>query len=620
MMAADRPIDPGEVEKLSSNVMNYLVWRYLQEAGYGKTAKQLQYQWMGRDESPEQLPFARNIQKSCLIHLAQDGLLLDHLQAEVKKINRQYVFGPDHGRKFSTPADEPREKKIRKRSTSRIPSIQDREMQNGSPADPPQRRAKGKRKSGGVDKRLNGDAMDIDGGGTAATATDATGGDVESPLPVIDEMPPISTLEIGESKGTITEKPRDLTANTSFVGLDEGLVLEQVAWSPHNRNALVTAGKNHMRVFKVSANDTTDGNTTHTRCTRVDIDADDYEVQAFTWTERGSGAFTMLEKIKNENGDEMQTYKMLGFAEFGQKVSLVDSAAGWVLSLKYNHDAQVLLSLSFGEQSHIKLWNYDEIVYENSKRRVEPKYALRCARTMDTMLLAVEWTAENRFIVAGKKTLQLYEVGEEDMRLLGSVSTDLDWARLEYDPVHEIAAVLDASQQTLGFVTSTSKEDGGVELTLHTHSLDFKLNDIAFQPLDAKSGANESSSVASRHRIMAAASDEGQVYLFDALARPVGRPLQTLQMGHDAVAQVLSFSPDGFLLAAAGYDTLNVWKTQSGGGAPAGVWRMPEGTDPRWKSSEEEGEEEKFVHKLGWDADGKRVAFGMNGQVAVIRL
>jgi hypothetical protein len=75
-------------EKLSSNVMNYLVWRYLQESGYGKTAKQLQYQWMGREASPEQLPFAQNIKKSCLIHLAQDGLLLDCLQAEVKKVCR----------------------------------------------------------------------------------------------------------------------------------------------------------------------------------------------------------------------------------------------------------------------------------------------------------------------------------------------------------------------------------------------------------------------------------------------------------------------------------------------------------------------------------------------------
>ena len=87
MMATPGMVEPDGVEKLSSNVMNYLVWRYLQESGFGKTAKQLQYQWMGREQSPESLPFAPKIKKSCLVHMAQDGLLLDHLQAEVKKVD-----------------------------------------------------------------------------------------------------------------------------------------------------------------------------------------------------------------------------------------------------------------------------------------------------------------------------------------------------------------------------------------------------------------------------------------------------------------------------------------------------------------------------------------------------
>jgi hypothetical protein len=108
-MEADQSEGQESLERLSSNVMNYLVWRYLQEAGtsmqkkssqtlraqavntspigYAKTAKQLQYQWVGKDESPESLPFVANIKKGCLVHLAQDGLFLDHLQAEVKKVH-----------------------------------------------------------------------------------------------------------------------------------------------------------------------------------------------------------------------------------------------------------------------------------------------------------------------------------------------------------------------------------------------------------------------------------------------------------------------------------------------------------------------------------------------------
>ena len=515
-------------------------------------------------------------------------------------------------------------------------------MQNGSPAEPPARRGKGKRKSGGsAEKRVNGDAMDIDPANTnAAGANEGTAVEAESPLPAIDEMPPISTLEIGESKGTITEKPRDLTGSTAFVGLEPGVILEQVTWSPHNRNALITAGKNHMRVFKVGANDVPENNI-YTRATTVAVPSEsgDYEVQAFCWTEKGSGAFTTLEKIKNENGDEMMQYKMMGFTDYGQKVNLVDPNAGWVLALKYNPDSEMILSLSWGEQAHIKIWSYSETIYENSKRRVEPKYELKWLRTMTSMLYAVEWTTPNRFLVCGQNTVDLYEVND-DIQLLKSLSTEHDWVRMEFDPVYELAAIHDANMQTLGIVTLE-----GDELKMRTQTVNYKITDLAFQPLPSKPVTEETSAngTAKEHqRILAVASDMGQVYLYDVSASSGVSQVQKLEMGFDAIAQCLAFSHDGFLLAAAGYDTLNVWKALEGGAQPKCVWHIPHGTDDRWKSQDngegdaaigsvvngtEGGEQsgveddaDRFVHKLGWDADGKRIAFGMNGQVAVIRL
>jgi WD40 repeat protein len=157
----------------------------------------------------------------------------------------------------------------------------------------------------------------------------------------------------------------------------------------------------------------------------------------------------------------------------------------------------------------------------------------------------------------------------------------------------------------------------GDDLKLHTQTFDYRITDIAFQPLHSKP-TTEALAGKPPQRILATASDTGQVYLWNVLNGITC--LQKLEMGFDAVAQCLAFSPDGFLLAAAGYDTLNVWKTLEGT-QPKCVWRIPHGTNERWKSEEgEQDEEDKFVHKLGWDADGKRIAFGMNGQVAVIRL
>jgi transducin (beta)-like 1 len=90
-------------ETLSSNAMNYLgtfpctdphwrasltsalVWRYLQEAGFGNAALQLARVWM-RD--PDTLPFAKHIEPHTLIRLVQDGMYLDRLAAETSNVRR----------------------------------------------------------------------------------------------------------------------------------------------------------------------------------------------------------------------------------------------------------------------------------------------------------------------------------------------------------------------------------------------------------------------------------------------------------------------------------------------------------------------------------------------------
>lgn len=79
------------IEPLSSNVVNYLVWRYLQEAGYGNAALHLSRCWI-RD--PQALPFARHVQPHTLINLLQDGLWFDKLQAEAANVRAVHAPSP----------------------------------------------------------------------------------------------------------------------------------------------------------------------------------------------------------------------------------------------------------------------------------------------------------------------------------------------------------------------------------------------------------------------------------------------------------------------------------------------------------------------------------------------
>jgi len=81
----------------------------------------------------------------------------------------------------------------------------------------------------------------------------------------------------------------------------------------------------------------------------------------------------------------------------------------------------------------------------------------------------------------------------------------------------------------------------------------------------------------------------------------------------------ISFSPDGYLLAGAGFDTVAVWRPEEGG-QPKALWRCTD--TEKWRSSPSEAGEEdddEWVHALDWDAHGQRLIFTLRDQAAVIR-
>lgn len=79
----------------------------------------------------------------------------------------------------------------------------------------------------------------------------------------------------------------------------------------------------------------------------------------------------------------------------------------------------------------------------------------------------------------------------------------------------------------------------------------------------------------------------------------------------------LSFTPDGYLVAAASYDRILIWRAEEGA-LPKACWVGEAG---RWaggsssKVNEEEEGEKGEDHSLSWDADGGKLAFGLGRQV-----
>src|ERR1700712_5329077 len=89
------------LEPLNSNVVNYLVWRYLQEAGFDMAAT-----WLGKEwhrEPHKLMPFAQHIRPRELVHMLQDSLFLDDIRCRGDRSRRRYFFGDDPGPEYSAP-------------------------------------------------------------------------------------------------------------------------------------------------------------------------------------------------------------------------------------------------------------------------------------------------------------------------------------------------------------------------------------------------------------------------------------------------------------------------------------------------------------------------------------
>ncbi|KAH0548306.1 hypothetical protein GP486_008000, partial [Trichoglossum hirsutum] len=151
---------------------------------------------------------------------------------------------------------------------------------------------------------------------------------------------------------------------------------------------------------------------------------------------------------------------------------------------------------------------------------------------------------------------------------------------------------------------------------------------LEWQPLAHPRQAQDKSSV----RILATGSEDGIVRLWNGRAPGAG-PLHRFELGSPIFA--IAFSPDGYFIAAASFGKLMIWNAEEGG-LPRAWWTLknatdqrrgvtnpikqdPGGDDPSWpEPSSPNGEEwpdEQFVDpSLSWDADGKRLAYGVGKQ------
>jgi transducin (beta)-like 1 len=426
-------------------------------------------------------------------------------------------------------------------------------------------------------RQVNGDAMDVDENGYGPSEQAS---DVDSPLPLGHAVQALDTLTIGSSAVVSTEKIRDLFPESQILNWREGASISHSLWSNEEPSVLFVAGSDSLTTFNID-------DSLSIKHHELQTGIPTFDVQAVCLLDSQAAVVSAVEKT--EEGDESRGSLVL-FKDWGfDGPEIVTSVSGIIFALRYNPSTGLLLALSGDDTPLITVYRFtgDHLI------------PLRSQVPKENSLYDIMWMDDSRFIACGTNTLQIFSFENNQINKIQTLDMRRSWFQIKYDPVTEIAALVDEEMKVL------RQFNVGTEDT-KTQAFDEPLSDFEFQPL-----VNRDSWVPGSQRLLATSTQDGTVQLWDVM-NPF-TCVHKLNLPGVGVAMKISFSPDGYLLAAAGYDTVAVWKPEDGG-QPRAVWRCED--ESVWKSNPTEGSGE-WVHCLGWDMLGMKLVFTLDDQVRI---
>lgn len=481
--------------------------------------------------------------------------------------------------------------------------------------------------------QLNGDVRMVDTGVDSEVAVSdaaSTSNNVEEPW--------VETLAIGTSRAVNTEMSMDLSSNASFIELHTEV--DHALWDTTNPNSLLVAGDSMARCYEIDSQQIPpSGVETTYEDAEIVID-DKYSVTAACWlSDENFAVSIMMESDTDvENGGSPHiSGKLYYFQDWGMDSSVLTALSGTTYVLEFNPASNLLLALSTGTNTEINVF---EIVQDSIR-----EYKAHIVSSNDLLYGAV-WISHRKFIACGSNRVQIFEIVDEEtltkpitnghlspqdafdqnqryVKALSSMGMDGDWFVIKYNGACDVAAFVDEDHRNLRHLKISDWSMGTLQF-----EPDEALTSFQFKPSTSNSSTSTtlptapapSGSVVSTPNscILVTTHRNGDVRLYDVLSRSVSGsspPLHVLHVPRFAPF-ASAFSPDGALVAAAGFDTVAIWtvdEKRGGGGpvAPRAVWRCE---DPeRWPGARVARTED--VQCMAWGGD--KVVFSMGKKVCI---
>ncbi|KXJ96600.1 lish protein [Microdochium bolleyi] len=651
-------------EHLSTDRINYLVWRYLIEGNYRETAVKFQKEWHVQEPHRE-LDFARHVQSHALVNVVNKGLVFNSLEREHAKAQAQALSqqGPSttESRESGPPAEpigifgplsaqptsyqQPVQRLQPLQQQSQPPQQQqtptpangdvpdhgeetdaatlnaantaadvetakkrqlDRQPQsgliNGSPAKRP-------RLSNGYENGVEAAAstpMDLDGqnGDSHAYPSPLEGESAPTPQPRTD----------GPEQSTQIDKVAELATKTTFVSL--GPSEDMVASSPVQ--SVSTANSDSAPVLlhcQWNPRDPTilaaAGTDALARIWTVSRGA---VSDAHTGHVNGLGIDPQFHSLVDDDIPSKATATAMAWNSDGTAIAVAtDSDTKGRLTL-WSADGRHVHHFEVPEPPIIKIrWNPNSaallgIAPDNGGTLVTVFRSGELntvsytlpAHDLSSDPLDAAWTSETDFLLCGGEMLIQFKCTNTEI-----VETKKYQTR-EGDSLTQVQfdwrSSLAATCSEKGFVDIWDANGKRREIEAHYNAV----TAIAWQPL-------QSPHTTTNERLLASGGEDGVICIWDALASN-GKTICSMTMGLPIVA--LAFTPDGAFIAGATNERILIWKVGEHS-IPRASWsRTPH---PGWLSPRANSEsDEEDEHCLGWDSTGRKLAYGVNSRLAVI--
>ncbi|KAJ5138554.1 LisH dimerization motif subgroup [Penicillium bovifimosum] len=553
---------------LTSHHVNYLIWRYLQEAGHGDAAVSLQRAWY---PNPQTLPFAPYVKTHALVSLVQKGLQYHEMEASLDKegnhINispSDYFFGPEP---FEAGSTEGHDEAIGTDADSPAQVEHDRPV-NGH-AEPDR------------DETDSDESME-DKARTESQPESPRRLDDDGDISMAEEIPE-PTLGNGHISGVsiAPAKPIDLTPNTALLDVENHVT--SALWHPRDPNIVVGAGELFCSIWKLSTSSDPlqkkilDLKVGSTSVSTVAWDAIGEQLAVATCTD-DRGTITMY----NVNGDA---------------VDLLPEVPRLVTGLHWAEDSPRLVVVASNHNvSELALWD------DTQRPDVFPP-----PQTIEDQINEVAWCGRNLVFAAGDSTIYQSEV-DNSIRLVKTFRSPSDDARW---------GLIRCIQTESHSVAVAASEDARA-IWIPTHDIFIpNAHDASITGLDIRP-----QSLAQRIDFASFSADgKAKVWRVDLDLKDY-TCIHQLSLDPSSPALAGSFSPDGYALGAFSKDRLFIWNVERGG-APISTW-----TAPIPEVKKEEGARLTNGHHVSnghidsdlsrpfsWDMDGKRLVCGFDKQV-----